>query len=183
MKKALVLLLALCLLLASVALADDTSISKPSNGTTNAGNTQIKLSIDQAYTVTIPQTLTFTYDTTSKQYMATGTVKVTECRLKEGRTLIVKITDAANAEQDGTRKLLFIKVGNYKVPYTVKIDSVTYSSMISSDIPVVTCAAGATTLPSQTLNFYTNEDETFAVAGDYTDTITFTVSVQEPPTV
>lgn len=198
MKKLVSMLLALCLLLGGVALAESNEQNISSSaGTTPTGQTRLSLGIDQTYTVVIPNSLSFTKGDEidlgiygkATVYETTGTVKVTESRLNIGKQLVVKMTDAENKEQMGQRYKLYLKVKSGGTTYGSLTYSVTvgepgnsYGVLPDGGIQVLTCRFDATTLPSQTLKFRATSGATaFPVAGAYTDLITFTVSVVDIP--
>lgn len=179
MKRAFALLLALCLLLGGAALADTSTITKPSNPSDSPSkDTTINLAVDQAYTVVIPQSVNLAYDATTSTYRATDTVKVTECRLNLGESLRVAITNSANKD---TSNAFYIKASGHSVPYSVKVGSNAAVTALptTGGITVLTCAAGtaAASLPTVALTFSTGANPTFLLAGNYTDTLTFTVSI------
>ena len=160
MKKliAFVLTLAMATIMSVTAFAADTAITQDSDPKT--GDTAVKFSVDPTYTVTIPGEVTLTYDETSNSYKGSGDITTGAVRLLQYQFILVTVT--------GDFKMTSAE--NAELPYTMTIgDS---ASTVTSGATVATFGT-STEEQSVTLN-YSAENPTYA--GDYTDTLTFTIS-------
>lgn len=163
MKKLLtgILTAALCLSMAVPAFA--TEINQDSDP--KEGKTEVTFNVDPAYTVTIPGTVelekvddagTVTYEKDLTVSAAAG------ARLLEGQT--IQVTLASDFELDTSAD------ANYKLPYTVKVGA-SEDAIKSGD--VVATFGTSTTEQTSVLHFAAEDP---AYAGDYSDTVTFTIS-------
>lgn len=167
MKKLIAAGLALCLAAgaATAAFAEDTTVTESNNNTeTSPAPTKITLTADEYYTVTIPQEATV--DTKNQNGTYTGTLKITctEAFLKYGEAIKVNLTSTThsyNLQADYDEEVL--------LPYKVTNSSGT--SMSSKN----TLAAEFTESGEETLTITTTFAPTYA--GNYSDTMNFTVSV------
>lgn len=207
MKKLLsiVLALALALSLSVTAFAagddtgDGTDTGTTTQGTTiqpgtngepspSSGDTQVNYSVAPAYTVTIPASVTIGGENGSN----TVTVSAEGVKVAKGKQVVVKLTGInESTDEDGntTSDTTFtVKTAEgASLTYTVQKGSDT----IQKDGTVLTVASGlnnetgedGTTTGASTgsaaLTFALND--TVQYAGDYTGTVTFTVSVDEVP--
>lgn len=165
MKKILALVLTLCLLCGGVAVAENTTINQDSTSKTANTTLSYTIATNETYTVTIPSKV----ELNNKDGALSGTVSV---RLQtpnfnvSGKTITVKLTSSAND--------LKLKLANSKseIPYTLKAagkeykaDDIllnwTYGEKTDQTLTLVAQATVSSNLP----------------AGEYTDTLTFTVSV------
>ena len=160
MKKliAFVLALAMATIMSVTALAADTTITQDSDPKTGA--TTVKFSVDPTYTVTIPAEVTLTYDETSNSYKGSGDITTGAVRLLQYQEIRVTVT--------GDFKMTSAE--NAELRYTMTIgDS---AAAVTSGDTVATFVT-STEAQSVTLN-YSAANPTYA--GDYTDTLTFTIS-------
>lgn len=192
MKKAFALLLALCLLCGSVALAESSTNritqdqSTAENSNKPHADTTVQLKVNDAYEVTIPTTLNFTANNSG--YTTTATVSLTKCIIPERGWLKVYITKTASAStSDAYYK---VRLGGtsdtYGLKYTIGVGGVTRSQFVPNGIPVLTydnTAATKQTLPLSQDVVFTLTETTFPVSGTYSDKVTFTVAtgVTEQP--
>ena len=160
MKKliAFVLTLAMAAITSVTAFAADTTITQGSDPKT--GNTEVKFSVDPTYTVTIPGEVTLAYDENSSSYKGSGDITTGAVRLLPNQEILVTITgdfEMTSAEQ-------------IKLPYTMTIGDSAPAVVSGDDV-----ATFVTSTDEQrvTLN-YSAENPTYA--GNYTDTLTFTIS-------
>lgn len=157
MKKILTCVLTLVMVLslsATAFAADITQDSDPKTGTTN-----VTFNVDPTYTVTIPATVTLA-KAEDGSYKQDATITATGVRLEKGKTIKVTL------ESDFT-----LTAGTTDLPYTVTVGD--------SAAPIATGATVATfgtNTEAQTsvLHFAANNP---TYAGDYSDTVTFTISV------
>lgn len=162
MKKILALVLALSLMFSVTALADNTTINQDTENKTASTTVSYTIATNESYTVTIPSSVTLTGTDNLSGTLAIG-LKTPNFNVS-GKTIMVKLTRTANEFN--------LVNGEKKISYTLKASGVTYKV---ND-----------TLLSWT--YGRNTDQTLALvaqatvssnlpAGDYTDTLTFTVSV------
>lgn len=162
MKKVLCLLLTLSLLCAGVALAD-TSIT--TDGGT--GSTTVTYTVPEAqtgYTVIIPASVTIPQggtSTTMQISIGTGST------LESGKTLSVKLESSANNFS------LKLAGGSDTIGYKVEKDSQT----VNAGDAVLSWKGGEAIPAAATLTMELTESTDGKTAGDYSDTLTFKLSV------
>lgn len=191
MKKVFALLLALCLLCCGVALADNEKQLKPTGTTDPTDTTLLSLDVAQDYVVTIPSTVGFTLNEAAGTCTATGDVVASSWRLNVGKKLVVKLIGATSLnDAENTAKVLRLS--------TAQAPALLYKIYKGDDITnaITTIAAGgwevisvdwndsSASAPTATLNFEVlpEGEETkveIKVAGKYTDTLTFSVSIAD----
>lgn len=165
MEKILALVLALCLLCGGTAMADATTINQDSTSKTANTTVSYTIATNETYTVTIPSAVTLT---------GTGSLSGTlPIRLQTpnfnvtGKTITVKLTSTANG--------LKLKLANStsEIAYTLKAAGVEYKA---GDTLLSWTYDGETT--EKTLPLVAGATlSSNLLAGEYTDTLTFTVSV------
>ena len=162
MKKILCLLLTLSLLCAGVALAD-TEIT--TDGGT--GSTTVTYTIPEAqtgYTVIIPPSVSILQGETS----ATMQISVgADSTLESGKTLSVKLESSANNFS------LKLAGGSETIGYAVKKDSQT----VNAGDAVLSWKGDEAIPAATTLTMELTESTDGKTAGDYSDTLTFKLSV------
>ena len=160
MKKRICLLLALGLLCAGAALAD-TSIT--TDGGT--GSTTVTYTVPEAqtgYTVIIPASVTIPQgETSTTMQISVGA----DSTLESGKTLSVKLESSANSFQ--------LKQGDNAITYAVKKDSQT----VNAGDAVLSWTGGEAIPAATTLTMELTESTDGKTAGDYSDTLTFKLSV------
>ena len=160
MKKIFCLLLALSLLCAGVALAD-TEIT--TDGGT--GSTTVTYTVPEpgtGYTVVIPASVAILQGETS----ATMQISIgTGSTLESGKTLSVKLESSANSFQ--------LKQGDNAITYAVKKDSQT----VNAGDAVLSWTGDEAIPAAATLTMELTESTDGKTAGDYSDTLTFKLSV------
>lgn len=162
MKKVLCLLLTLSLLCAGVALAD-TSIT--TDGGT--GSTTVTYTVPEAqtgYTVIIPPSVSIPQGETS----ATMQISIgADSTLESGKTLSVKLESSANNFS------LKLAGGSDTIGYKVEKDSQT----VNAGDAVLSWKGGEVIPAAATLTMELTESTDGKTAGDYSDTLTFKLSV------
>ena len=162
MKKILCLLLTLSLLCAGVALAD-TEIT--TDGGT--GSTTVTYTIPEAqtgYTVIIPPSVSILQGETS----ATMQISVgADSTLESGKTLSVKLESSANNFS------LKLAGGSDAIAYAVKKDS----QAVNASDAVLSWTGGEAIPAAATLTMGLTESTDGKTAGDYSDTLTFKLSL------
>lgn len=170
MKKLLTLVLALAVTVSVsvTAFAADTTIDQDSDPKT--GSTAVSFNVDPTYTVTIPEKVeldkidaggTITYEND-----LTVTADAGVCLL-EGKVLQVTLKSDSNFN-------LSANVGvSYKLPYTVTVNNTEIQNN-----GVVATFGTSTAEQTSTLHFAADDP---AYAGDYSDTVTFTLSIENDP--
>ena len=169
MKKLLTIMLALVMVLSLpvTALAAGNSIDQGS--TSKIGNTTVTFNVDPTYTVTIPATVELEKKTAADEtvtYEKDLTVSAENVRLLEGQQIQVTLTSdftLTNDTQNGGAAT--------NLSYTVTVgDSAT---------PIVTdgvvATFGTSTTEQTSVLHFAAANPTYA--GDYRDTVTFTISV------
>ena len=162
MKKPICLLLALSLLCAGIALAD-------TNITTDGGtgSTTVTYTVPEAqtgYTVIIPASVAIPQggtSTTMQISIGTGST------LESGKTLSVKLENSANnfsLKQEG---------GSDAIAYKVEKDS----QAVNAGNAVLSWTGGEVIPAAATLTMELTESTDGKTAGDYSDTLTFKLSV------
>lgn len=168
MKKRLAVLLAMGMAMTmttSVFAAAASPITQASD--TKKGTVDLTYEVTEAYTVTIPDAVTFT-NTEAK----TGTVKADGVLIANGKNLVVKVS-STNYSDGWTLKDQAAEANTLK--YTIK-KGTTSATDVSNDGEVLKVEAGTAT-GEETLNFQLTAAGT--KAGTYKDTLTFTVSVAD----
>lgn len=162
MKKILALVLALSLMFSVTALADNTTINQDTENKTASTTVSYTIATNESYTVTIPSSVTLTGTDNLSGTLAIG-LKTPNFNVS-GKTIMVKLTRTANEFN--------LVNGEKKISYTLKASGVmykvndtllswTYGRNTDQTLALVAQATVSSNLP----------------AGDYTDTLTFTVSV------
>ena len=160
MKKLICLLLTLSLLCAGIALAENTI--DPSNP---SQNTTVTFDIPEPqtdYTVTIPASVAFVDDATTTNMTVTIGADST---LAVGATLLVTLESSANSFQ--------LKQGDNAITYAVKKDSQT----VNAGDAVLSWTGGEDIPAAATLTMELTEPTDGKTAGDYSDTLTFELSL------
>lgn len=155
MKKLLSFILALVMMLSATATAFAATVDQDSVDKT--GNTSITYNVAPAYTVTIPATVTLG---------DTATVKVENTMLKRGDEVNVKLT--GTSEADDTFKVTTAQ--GAELTYTVKDGD----TVINVGDTVISCASQV----NDTADLLFTAPTSVQYAGDYSGTVTFTVSVE-----
>lgn len=159
MKKLLtfVLTLVLALSLSATAFAAENTFAP---GNTAPQDTTVSFSVDPAYTVTIPATVELAKDADTGSYKQDAVIKAENVRLKEGEVIQVALAS------DFT-----LTAGTTDLPYTVTVGDAAAAIATGDTVATFATSAGEQT---STLHFAA-ENPTYA--GDYADTVTFTISV------
>ena len=151
MRKLFALLLTVCLLatMSVTAFADNTT----------GGDADITTSIAPTYTVTIPANTTVTFNATETDF---GAIEVTAAQIHPNKCIKVELTSDGKLENsiDATKV----------IPYAIK----------DSEGTAFTSATYLTEGDKTELSIHiTANDWNAAYAGDYSDTVTFTVSYED----
>ena len=155
MKKLLSFTLALVMMLSVSVTAFAGTVDQDSIDKT--GDTSITYSVAPAYTVTIPATV---------ELGGTATVKVENTMLKKGDEVNVKLT--GTSEADDTFKVTTAQ--GAELTYTVKKSD----TVIDVGDTVISCASQV----SNQVDLLFTAPTSVQYAGDYSGTVTFTVSVE-----
>lgn len=165
MKKLFSIALALVLTFAFSATAFAAEVNQDT--TPKTGDTQISFEVSPTYTITIPATIELNKDTTDGvKYIGNGTISAEAgLRLEEGKQIEVTLTSCDYLLDTAAS-------ATYKLPYTVNAGE---TPITDATTPVATFTTeNNATVQSSVLTF-TAGDPTYA--GDYSDTVTFTVVV------
>ena len=151
---------------------DFTPTDKTLNSTKTSDSTEVKFSVDPTYTVTIPATVTLEQKTAQDEnktvtYEKDLTVTAENVRLNEGKVLQISL---GSDFQLGIKD----KPALTKLPYKVTVGEEEVTSTKNQ------CAVFETNTADQkvTLHFAAGNP---TYAGDYTDTVTFTLAVIDKP--
>lgn len=162
MKKIFAMALALCLPCGMTALADNTTINQDSTSKTADTTVSYTIAENETYTVTIPSSVTLTGSDNLSGMISIGLK--TEKFNVPGKTIAVKLTSAENDFK--------LVNGEKKIPYTLKAAGVEYKA----DDTVLEWTYGNATDQTKALVVSAIVSSNLP-AGEYTDTLTFTVSV------
>lgn len=167
---ALALTLALALSLSVTALAEDTKIEPGTNGEPNpsSASTSVEFNVDPTYTITIPKKVELSKKTDSGTVTYEQDAKITTSagvRLLNGKSIQVKLSAG-----DGETEFVLTSGESATLDYTVTVDN----TEIENNGVVATFETNAAEQTS-TLHFAAN-DPTYA--GQYSDTVTFTISIE-----
>lgn len=169
-KKALSILLALalCGAMSTTAFAADADTEIKPESDPKTGNTQVTFNVDPTYTITIPATVTLAktdVDDTVK-YIGSGTLKANAgLRLLEDEKIEVRLT-TCDYQLDTAAS------ATYKLPYTVMAGD---TEVTTAENLVATFTTEDNATDQESLLTFTAGDPTYA--GDYSDTVTFTIAV------
>lgn len=153
-----VLALAVCCAMAVPAFAEDTTINQESQDKT--GSTAVSYSVDEMYTVTIPEKVTLGNSVT---------VKAEDVRVAQGYAVHVALTAT-----DGDNNAFALKSEEGAViTYTVQNGNGT----VHLNDTVLTVNPASSSSGEATLSFVAPQSVTYA--GKYTGNVTFTVRVDE----
>ena len=153
MKKLLAALLSISILASVSATAFAAEITQDSDPKTI--NATITTSIAPTYTVTIPADVTVDFNATATDF---GKIEVASAQLDPDKCIKVALTSDGKLENSADNEKV--------IPYTVTADDTAFTS-------ATYLASGDKT--DLTINI-TQDDWNKAYAGDYSDTVTFTVS-------
>lgn len=168
MKKILAIVLILCLLCGGVALADNTTINQDSTSQNATTTVSYTIATCEEYTVTIPSSVTMSGSSDNISGSISISLNITKFNVA-GKTIKVVLSSAANGYTDGKYALVS---GENKINYTLKQSGKEYKPGDT----VIEWTYGGGTQVSQSLNAQAYPSANLP-AGDYTDTLTFTVSV------
>lgn len=160
MKKLLSVILAIAIMM---TLSISAFATKAFDQDTDSDTTDVTLNITTAYTISIPATVEFAAGALSVQKAITAT----DVLLKNN----FQITVAIDSENDFNLKT----TENATLPYTVKTSNEEEAQAVADGATVATFTDDDT----QALYFATSLPD---VAGEYSDTVTFTVAVGAIPT-
>ncbi len=166
MKKFISILTALALTLSLSVTAFATTVVDQDSGD-QSGTTAVTLNVDPAYTVTIPATVELTAQGTDPETYENDLEITADAGvlLQQGKVITVTITSDFTMEDTDTGTTL---------DYTVTVDG----TDITSGGTVATFKT-STAAQTSTLTFAADDPE---YAGDYSDTVTFTISVTDETT-
>lgn len=162
MKKLITSAIVLAMVLSMSVTAFAAEIKQDTNPKTS--NTAVSYTVDPAYTVTIPATVTLG---------DTAEINASGVKLEEGKALKVAIT--ATSESDNSFKLA--TANEAKITYTVTKGS--NAVALNDTFLTVESSTGAGGTGTATLNFVAPADSEITYAGAYSGTVTFTVSVDD----
>lgn len=174
MKKILALVLTLCLLCGGVAVAENTTINQDSNDKTASTTVSYTIQANESYTVTIPSKVELkgASDPEPSELMGTMTISLDATSFNvANKKISVTLTGKGSAlklKGDDTKQISYAIAKNgssiSQNSVCLEWESFSASSTASTELTIVTHGFGyGKSLP----------------AGDYTDTLTFTVSVTE----
>lgn len=163
MKKLISLLLTLCLLCGVVALAD-TTINQGSDDKTATTTVSYTIEANDSYTVTIPSSVTLTAGGNTLSSSMQIKLDATSFNVPR-KQIVVKLTAAAMKLVDDTSN---------EIPYTITLNDTTVNV---NDAVLTWHSSNAAKTAYAKLSFSATLDN--QPAGSYSDTLTFTVSVED----
>ena len=173
MKKLLSFALALILALSLTVTAFATSTPGGTGNTDETKSTTVKFSVAPTYTVTIPENIPlqpyYENGASTGRYTGTASIKVDKLILLESKALAITLASDF--------KLSVPQSESYFIPYEVRLQE--DAEPITSEAVVASFVSG-NAQQSQTLYFATTEKAEYA--GDFSDTVTFTISVVDKQT-
>ena len=166
MKKILTLALVAALLTATGMTAFAADVDQDTTPPT--GTTSVTMSVAPSYTVTIPESVVLN-EQTNGTYSNDAVITATNIRLTNNK--VVSVTMESDFLLENTQ-------GAAALPYTLTMNG---NEKVSGDVVAIFTTNADLTLVQQsdTLHFTANVP-TFA--GDYSDTVTFTIAVADVPT-
>ncbi len=168
------LALASAFAIASMTAFADTTVNPtggdPFDATPKPGtaNTTVEFSVDPAYTVTIPATVTLEKGA-EDIYGGSGTITAESVKLAEGKEIVVTLTSASKFNMKTSA------AAAYKPPYT---DEGAFGKLTDKDNGgIVAKFATSTAVQNTPVTFTT--DETPMYSGTYSDPVVFTISIED----
>lgn len=159
MKKWIVLALMLCLFCSAAALAENTVITP--NTASKEAETIVRTNVPEMYTVSIPSSLNIEYGRTTGKELP---IAVSECRLLPENQLMVEAVSFRSALVNGDATLA----------YTLE------SQNGNTTDPVLYFESGIVDEQIRNLIVTVTGNWNTAQAGEYSDTVTFAVSIIKP---
>jgi uncharacterized protein YjdB len=147
---------------ATTLASDTTEINQGS--TDKTGATNVTYPVDAKYTVTIPAAVTLSKDST-----VNAEIKAESVLLEANKKIVVTLTGASNTQSGNTFNA---KSGDSTATYTITKDS--------TQIALNDTVAEFTADNTQVLVFSKADNTSVTVAGDHTETLTFTIAVVAP---
>ena len=194
MKKLLSFVLALALALSfsvtAFAAGEDTDTGTTSQGTTikadstdKTGSTNVNYTVDPAYIVTIPASVTINGTNNSN----TVTVSAEDVKVKYGKQVVVKLTgiNVTDGNENGDSEFKVKTNEGAALTYTVKDTSNNTITLTNNTVLTVNPASTTATevaKGSTRLTFALATDAVVQYAGTYIGTVTFTVVLEDVPT-
>ena len=130
-----------------------------------AETTHVSYNVDPSYTVAIPASVTLS------DADVTADITASDVIMEDGKQILVELTSASNTASGSTFNA---KNGDSNVTYTITGDKA---------IAVGDTVATFTADGSKTLTFSAADKSAVTVAGSHTETLTFTVKVEDAATV
>ena len=170
-------LITAAMLFAPMTAFADTTVSPtggdPFDVTPNPGTagTTVEFSIDPAYTVTIPATVTLEKGE-GDIYSNSGTITAEGVKLAEGKEIVVTLASASkfNMQTSAT--------ATYKLPYTAEG---AFGKLTDKENGGIVAKFATSTMVQNTPVTFTT-DETPTYAGTYSDPVVFTISIENANT-
>ncbi len=133
-----------------------------------ADTTTVKMSVDPAYTVIIPEAVSLSETTSAGgtvSYVGSGTVAASKgLRLEEGKRVEVTLTDCDYKLSSNS--------GSYTLGYTISVDGKSITS--ANNLVATFTSENGDTVQTSEMSFTAADPD---YAGTYSDTVTFTVAV------
>ncbi|EXM38686.1 hypothetical protein RASY3_03090 [Ruminococcus albus SY3] len=145
-----------------------TENTKTIDANTSSNSTDVKYSVDPSYTVVIPASITLS-DTAATSTSISVDETAKPFKLAKGQKLSVNIADVEIND-------FKVKCGTVEVPYTVTAGTSTTALEKGSTAAAFTNDDKT----AKTLTFSKIDSTLATVAGEYTGTLTFGISVEEP---
>ena len=165
MKKKILTVALVCAMMSAAAITANAAPITPQTSDPKNGSTDVSYQVDPTYTITIPESVTLSKDST-----VNANITAADVLLENGKKITVTLTGASNTTGEGTD---------------------TFNAKNNESVATYTIAAGnnSVTLGGEVASFTTDgtQDLTFSVAnttgviyaGAHTETLTFTVAVKD----
>lgn len=165
MKKLLTIMLALVMVLSLSVNAFAANITQDS--TPKTADTNVTFNVDPTYTVTIPATVTLA-KAADGSYRQDATITAADVRLEEGKTIVVTLASDFKLTTGAAGAI-------YELPYTVTVGDPGTAIATGGTVATFTTDTNSqTSTQTSTLHFAAANPQ---YAGNYSDTVTFTISV------
>lgn len=158
---------ALVMAIAPISAFADTTITEEDTLPKTA-DSSVEFSVDPAYTVTIPATVTLEKGE-GDIYGGSGTIEAESVFLNEGKEIVVSLTSASKFNMQTS------ETAEYKLPYTAEG---AFGKLTDKEAGGIVAKFATSTTAQSTPVTYTT-DEVPQYAGSYSDPVVFTLEVRD----
>ena len=167
MKKKILTIALVCAMMSAAAITVNAAPITPQTSDPKNGSTDVSYQVDPTYTITIPESVTLSKDST-----VTADITAADVLLEKGKKINVTLTGASN---------------------TTTANATTFNAKNNTSVATYTITAGSTAVElggevasfaadgTQTLTFSAANTDDIIFAGAHTETLTFTIAVAVVP--